>query len=89
MTNTCEFPFGEEDASTLIICHGETHRKLVIRALSIKGHYVLWGQALMGRRYNKIIVFSSIELTQDQIMWTQVCLPTLLTTDHLEDLYLL
>ncbi len=52
-----DYPFGREGVDTLIVCHHEGHMHQVIKAFGMKAKYVTWGAALMGSRFNTIIVF--------------------------------
>lgn len=72
---TGEFPFGTEGANTLVVCHNDEHRRKVAEAFGIVGHYVGWGNALCGRRYDRVIVFRPPNPSEEQERWVKEVLP--------------
>jgi hypothetical protein len=49
-------PFGD-DVDTLVLCINETHIRNVQEAFQLKARYQCFGDALMGHRFRRIIVF--------------------------------
>lgn len=51
-----QYPYGR-DVTTLVVCINELHRKYVTEAFELKAKYIIWGDATMGSRYDKVIAF--------------------------------
>lgn len=81
---TRDMPFGWEQGDPCVVCLSRQHMEYVQRAFKLRAHYILPLDSTMGRRYNKIIVFSFHEhsrLKHEHEVWVRGQLMTNLAPD--------
>lgn len=80
MANSREFPFGWEQDDPVVVCINDQHMTYVQRAFKLRAHYILPLSAIIGRRYNRAIVFRKAVMSdteEEQFRrWLQECIYT-------------
>ena len=75
----------------LIVCRNEAHALQVIEAFQMYADHIVWGDALAGARYQKIIAFVPTDKHEpvEQIQQYIELLKLKLKPDYLDQLFLL